>query len=40
MANTTFNTRIKLKYDTLANWTTNEAKILLAGEVGLVMYLL
>ena len=35
MANTTFNTRIKLKYDTLANWTTNEAKVLLAGEVGL-----
>lgn len=35
MANTTFNTRIKLKYDTLANWTTNKAKVLLAGEVGL-----
>ena len=35
MANTAFNTRIKLKYDTLANWTTNEAKVLLAGEVGL-----
>lgn len=35
MANTTFNTRIKLKYDTLANWTTNKAKILLQGEVGL-----
>lgn len=35
MANTTFNTRIKLKYDTLANWTTNKAKVLLQGEVGL-----
>lgn len=35
MANTTFNTRIKLKYDTLANWTTNKAKVLLKGEVGL-----
>lgn len=35
MANTTFNTRIKLKYDTLANWTTNKAKVLLEGEVGL-----
>ena len=35
MANTTFNTRIKLKYDTLANWTTNKAKILLEGEIGL-----
>ena len=35
MANTTFNTRIKLKYDTLANWTINKAKVLLEGEVGL-----
>lgn len=35
MANTTFNTRIKLKYDTLANWTTNKAKVLLKGEIGL-----
>ena len=35
MANTTFNTRIKLKYDTLDNWTTNKAKVLLQGEVGL-----
>ena len=35
MANTTFNTRIQLKYDTLANWTTNKAKVLLQGEVGL-----
>lgn len=35
MANTTFNTRIKLKYDTFANWTTNKAKVLLQGEVGL-----
>ena len=35
MANTTFNTRIKLKYDTLANWTTNKAKVLLQGEIGL-----
>lgn len=35
MANTTFNTRIKLKYDTLANWTTNKAKVLLNGEIGL-----
>lgn len=35
MANTTFNTRIKLKYDTLANWTTNKTKVLLQGEVGL-----
>lgn len=35
MANTAFNTRIKLKYDTLANWTTNKAKVLLQGEVGL-----
>lgn len=35
MANTTFNTRIKLKYDTLANWTTNKTKVLLNGEIGL-----
>lgn len=35
MANTTFNTRIKLKYDTLANWTAKEAKVLLNGEIGL-----
>lgn len=35
MANKTFNTRIKLKYDTLANWTTNKTKVLLQGEVGL-----
>lgn len=35
MANTTFNTRIKLKYDTLANWTTNKTAVLLNGEIGL-----
>ena len=35
MANTIFNTRIKLKYDTLANWTAKEAKVLLNGEIGL-----
>lgn len=34
MANT-LNTRIKLKYDTLANWTTNKSVVLLEGEVGL-----
>lgn len=31
----TVNTRIKLKYDTLANWTSNNPK-LLAGEIALV----
>lgn len=35
MANTIFNTRIKLKYDTLANWTAKETKVLLNGEIGL-----
>lgn len=29
------NTRIRLKYDTLANWNTNKSVILLEGEVGL-----
>lgn len=33
--NTTFNTRLKLKYDTLANWTTANP-VLLKGEVALV----
>lgn len=32
MANTTLNTRIRLKYDTYENWTTNNP-VLLAGEV-------
>lgn len=36
MANTTFNTRLKLKYDTYANWTANNP-VLLAGEVGIVV---
>lgn len=35
MANTTFKTRLQLKYDTLANWTTANP-VLLAGEVGIV----
>lgn len=32
----TLNTRVQLKYDTLANWTTNSSKVLLAGEVAIV----
>ena len=35
MAQKEFNTRIKLKYDTLANWLTNQSVILLEGEIGL-----
>lgn len=35
MANKTLNTRIRLKYDTLANWTSNNP-VLLAGEVAIV----
>ena len=34
MANTTFNTRIQLKYDLYSNWTTNNP-VLLAGEVAI-----
>ena len=34
MADKTLNIRIKSKYDTLANWTANKSKVLLAGEVG------
>lgn len=34
MANTTFNTRIRLKYDTLKNWTDNNPE-LLSGEVAI-----
>lgn len=34
MSEKTFNTRIQLKYDTLANWTTNDP-VLKAGEMGL-----
>lgn len=34
MAEKTFNTRIQLKYDTYANWTTNDP-VLKAGEMGL-----
>lgn len=36
MANTTFNTRLKLKYDTYANWTAANPK-LLEGEVAVVV---
>lgn len=36
MATKTFNTRMQLKYDTLANWTTNSSKVLLKGEVAIV----
>lgn len=36
MANTTFNARLKLKYDTYSNWTTNNP-ILLAGEAAVVV---
>jgi len=28
-------TKIKLKYDTLANWLTNQSVVLLEGEIGL-----
>lgn len=35
MAEKTLNTRIKLKYDTLANWTKNDP-VLLKGEIALV----
>lgn len=35
MADKTLNTRIRLKYDTLANWTSNNP-VLLAGEVAIV----
>lgn len=35
MAQKTLNTRIQLKYDTLANWSTNNP-VLLAGEVAIV----
>lgn len=35
MANTVFNTRLQLKYDTLANWQNANPK-LLAGEIGVV----
>ena len=35
MAQKEFNTRIKLKYDTLVNWLTNQSVILLEGEIGL-----
>lgn len=34
MATQTLNTKIKLRYDTLANWTTNDP-VLLAGEVAI-----
>ena len=36
MANTTFNARLKLKYDTFSNWTTNNP-ILLAGEAAVAV---
>lgn len=36
MPNTTFNTRISLKYDTFANWTQNNP-VLLSGEVAVVV---
>lgn len=36
MANTTFNARLKLKYDTYSNWTTNNP-ILLAGEAAVAV---
>ena len=36
MANTTLNTRIQLKYDTFANWTTNNP-VLLSGEIAVVV---
>ena len=35
MADKTLNTRIRLKYDTLANWTSNNP-VLLAGELAIV----
>lgn len=35
MANKTLNTRIILRNDTAANWTTNKNKVLLKGEIGL-----
>lgn len=34
MANRTLNTRLRLKYDTAANWATKNP-VLLAGEVGI-----
>ena len=36
MANTTFNARLKLKYDTFSNWTTNNP-VLLAGEAAVAV---
>ena len=36
MANTTFNARLKLKYDTYSNWTTNNP-VLLAGEAAVAV---
>lgn len=33
---TTFQTRLSLKIDSLANWQTNGSKVLLAGEVGFI----
>lgn len=36
MANKTLNTRIQLKYDTYANWTTNNP-VLLSGEIAVVV---
>lgn len=36
MATTTLNTRIQLKYDTYANWTTNNP-VLLSGEIAVVV---
>ena len=36
MANTTFNARLKLKYDTYANWIKNDPK-LLAGEAAVAV---
>lgn len=36
MATTTFNTRISLKYDTYANWVTNDP-VLLSGELAVVV---
>ena len=35
MANNTLNTRIKLKYDSLADWNANKSVVLLEGEIGL-----
>lgn len=35
MAQKEFNTRIKLKYDTLAEWLKNTSVVLLKGEIGL-----